>query len=281
MWGMSSSGGLTPGSQIPGVVPDVRWGPAIGYGLGAALAGGLIWGLIAAVTGYIFGFGAIAIGLFIAWAVWKGGGHASPGLIAVAFGLTLFSVYLGEITALSILLAPYGIGPVTVIARYFSVVAEFPGDTLPSYFFGLLGAGFAAYSSWTRLKAERAQRERVLSPPFQPAGFTPLASAGGFASTAPSVQVLESTVTRAAVRVDIGPPTPHIVEASYSTWNGMAIITMDGRPFAKTRVWGMSKQVDVPLDGASGRALTVHFRGAARARIEVLLDGRSIGGAGL
>ena len=263
-----------------GVVRGVRWAPAIAYGLGAALVGGFVWGLIAAITGYIFGLGAIAIGLFISWAVWKGGGKASPGLIVLTFGLTLFSVCVGEITALSILLAQFGISPVTIIAQYFSFVADFPGETLPSYGFGLLGAGFAAYSTWSRVKAERMRV--AVPPPFRSSGPPLVAPGTAFASTSgPSVQVLESSMTRAAVRVDTGPPASHVVEASYSTWDGMAIVTRDGQPFARTRVWGMSKRVEVPLEGATGRALTVHFRGAAKARIEVLLDGRAIGGAGI
>src|SRR5437867_3205623 len=114
----TSASGLTGYETASGGVPleatrGVRWAPAIGFG----------WGAIILATGYISALVAIIIGLFIGWAVHKGARVVSTGIIALGAIFTLLSIFLGQLTALSMYAAPYGATPLDVIAAYPRIVS--------------------------------------------------------------------------------------------------------------------------------------------------------------
>ena len=54
-------------------------------------------------------------------------------------------------------------------------------------------------------------------------------------------------------------------------------VLVDGRPFAKSRVWGMSKTIEVPLGSAVMQHLRFVFRGAVKPIIDVFLNGAPLG----
>ncbi len=242
----------------------VNWPLAFGAGLAVAVVGGLIWGAIGALTGYIFTLIAVGIGYAVAWALVKGGGTISMGMIPLAIILTLFAVFVGDIVAFSIIAVQFGATPVDVILNYPAIVAAFPGETLGGYFFGFLGAGLSGYSLW--------QQKRRAMPPV-PAMVFPLPAAPGTPPAAGTLRarVLSRGLTDVTLEVTFPPPA-HVLVASYTS-NGLAEVYLDGTLVAKTRVWGTKKEVPVPMDQGA-RTVQVLFHGAARPHVDVFVDGR-------
>jgi len=126
----------------------IRWLPALAYGLGVAMLSGVGWGLVAVASGYIFCLGAMIIGVTVAWAVRKGAGQVTAGVIVLAAVLTELSVFFGDIVALSIIGRGFLLTVVDVIASYPAFVAQTPGETLVAYVFGLAGVGVASQYLW-------------------------------------------------------------------------------------------------------------------------------------
>lgn len=254
---------------------QVHWLAAIGLGLLAAIIGGIAWGAILAVTEYIFFWGAIIIGLFVAWAVQKGAKRASGGLIVLAGLLTIFSIFFGQIVAIAIVIAPFGGSPLDAILFYPEFVALAPVDVAISYIFAMVGVAAAAWYLYQQLRSERMYR--ALPPPLF--GYPSPAAPGGSATGVerPTLRATERSATRVAVEVRLPSPEAHVVAASYNTWNGMAEVLVDGRPFAKSRVWGMSKTIEVPLGSAVTQHLRFVFRGAVKPMIDVFLNGAPLG----
>lgn len=251
--------------EVPPQFRPVRWGAAFGYGLLAAFAGGVVWGLIAAATGSIFGLVAIIIGALVAWAMRKGAGRVTIGVIAVAAILAVFAVFVGEIVAFSIFIAPLGGTPLDVIVFYPQIVAESPGDTLFAYFFGLFGVAAASRYLWRELQVQKAGRPAPTTFVTAPPGsFAQATSVEGI-----RVDLLERKRTRVTARVSVGPPEPHMIDFSFESLMGTARVTLDGRPFEKTRVWGREKIVEVPIGGQPPRTVSARFWGTVRPQIDV------------
>ena len=278
--GLRAPSPVTPASSPPAGpygTPEprpVRWLPALGFGIVAAIVGGLVWGLILGVTKFMSAWVAIIIGIFIAWAVQKGAKRASGGLIVPVALLTYSSVFLGWIVAISMWIAPYGGSPLDAIVHFSDIVALAPWDFVLSFVFATVGVAAGAWSLWQKMRSERAYRA------LPPTLFTPPASAGpGSAAAAarPVLRATERSATRAALEVLLPPPEAHVVSASYNTWNGMAEVLVDGRPAAKGRVWGMSKTLEVSVGGGVGHGFRFVFRGAVRPTIDVSLDGTPLG----
>lgn len=249
-------------------------GRGLGFGLGMAIVGGLIWGVIAAASGYVFTLVAIAIGYAIAWAINKGAGGVTNGLIVACFVLTMFSVFIGEIVTLSIIAAQFGVAPSDVIAAYPRIIAEFPRDTIPAYVFGLLGAAFAAYGLYQKRPSARVQ---MPYPAFVPGGATVGSIAAAVPTDRPQVRIGQHGPTDVTLEVAF-PPRPTVVRAFYTTMTGRAEVHLDGLLAQKTRVWGMKKEVPVRL-GPTGPLVIVRFAGAMRPRIEMILDGQVVASA--
>ena len=244
--------------------PRVQSGRGLALGFAVALFGGLVWGLIAAASGYIFIIAAIAIGYGIAWAIAKGAGGVTGGLIVATIVLTVFSVFVGEIVTPSIIASQVGVGPSDIIGAYPQIVAQFPGDTLPSYFFGLIGATFGAYGLY--------QQGRSMRIPMPHPGFAPpMAPSSPMAAENPTVGAHVRIAHRGTYDVTLEvafPPKPSVVRAFYTTMTGRAEVHLDGQLAQKTRVWGMKKEVSVRL-GDTGQSLVVRFLGAVSPRIEM------------
>ncbi len=276
----SPSAPLPGGPYVPLQAPRVRWLPALGYGLLATLVGGLVWGLILGVTEFMSAWVAIIIGVFIAWAVQKGAVRTSGGLIAIVALLTYVAVFFGWIVAISMWIAPLGGSPIDAFAVFPIVVERFPGDIALSFVFGTVGVAAGAWSIWQKMRSQRTYR--ALPPPLyappspgSPAAALPTGSVPNVER--PTLRAVERTATRVAVEVRLPAPEAHVVNAAYNTWNGMAEVFLDGSPFAKGRVWGMSKEIGVPLGGSSVRTLLFRFRGAVKPTIDVSLDGAALG----
>lgn len=88
----------------------------------------------------------------------------------------------------------------------------------------------------------------------------------------------ERTFDGAYARVVARTPAVHVVHAAYV--GPKASVLLDGRVVAGVKRGYISKQahdVDVPLDGESGKVLTVRFWGRMKPQIDLLLDGSVIG----
>ncbi len=260
--------GMQPPSQRPPIVDafastapyasphatTVHWGAALTFGLGAAFLGGIVWGVIAAVAGYIFLWGGIIIGVFVAWAMDKGAGRVTGGLIGAAALLTFLSVVIGDITALSIIGASIGISPADIIAHYPQILALAPGEAALTYIFGAIGIAASVYFLWTKMKAERTPKLWAPYPP--PLAIPYIASPAGMPAAPPAAPpvgppVVEDTSRRgtAGVRVRIRTTPEHVLEATYRTLTGLAVVTVDGRPFSQTRIWGPEDSVMATVGG--------------------------------
>ncbi|HEV3220910.1 MAG TPA: hypothetical protein VGZ48_14160 [Candidatus Acidoferrales bacterium] len=121
----------------------------IALGLGAALAGGLAWGLIAYGIHYIFLYGAIGIGYLVAQGIVKGTGKVTLfGQILIPV-LTVASILFGDVIffTLSYMKASgvaFSMKLVGEIVRNLWQVESDAGNTL-SVVFGLIGAGVSLF----------------------------------------------------------------------------------------------------------------------------------------
>jgi len=120
-------------------------------GIGAALAGGIAWGVIAYGINMIFLYGAILIGYFVAGAVLKGTGKVTRfGQIVIPI-LTVASVIFGDATFVTLRVMKYRGVPFSwellkaVILRIGAF--ETQGSNVASIIFALVGAGYALYAA--------------------------------------------------------------------------------------------------------------------------------------
>jgi len=120
-------------------------------GVAAAALGGLAWGLVAYALNYIFLYGAILIGYFVAGGVLKGTGKVTRfGQIIIPI-LTMASVLFGDAIFYTLSVMKYQHVPFS--AKLLNVVVvnlveiESKGSGALSLIFGLVGAGYALYSA--------------------------------------------------------------------------------------------------------------------------------------
>jgi hypothetical protein len=120
-------------------------------GLGAAVAGGLAWGLVAYGLNRIFLYGAILIGYLVAAAVLKGTGKVTRfGQIVIPI-LTVASVLLGDAIFYTLIVMKHQHVPFTgkllntIVVHLWEI--ESKGSGVLSLMFGLVGAGYALYSA--------------------------------------------------------------------------------------------------------------------------------------
>jgi len=120
-------------------------------GLGAAAVGGLAWGLIAYAINYIFLYGAILIGYFVAAGVLKGTGKVTRLGQVVIPVLTVASVLFGDAIFYTLIVmkhqhVPFSGKLLNAIVVHL-VDIETKGNGVLSLVFGLVGAGYALYSA--------------------------------------------------------------------------------------------------------------------------------------
>ena len=120
-------------------------------GLGAAAVGGLAWGLIAYAINYIFLYGAILIGYFVAAGVLKGTGKVTRlGQIVIPV-LTVASVLFGDAIFYTLIVMKHQHVPFSgkllnaIVVHLWDI--ETKGNGVLSLVFGLVGAGYALYSA--------------------------------------------------------------------------------------------------------------------------------------
>jgi len=124
----------------------------IAFGVGMALALGLAWGGIAYGINRIFAYGAILIGVAIAWAINKGMGKVNLLGRVLTVLLTLGTVFWGDyvfilLSAAKHLDKPLGLELATVVAQKFFEIEFSEGSGFLSLLFGLVGAGYILYGN--------------------------------------------------------------------------------------------------------------------------------------
>jgi hypothetical protein len=126
--------------------------------LAAVAAGAVVWAALGALTQRVYSAVAIGIGALVAWTYRKAAGRVDQAGRAIAAGLTLLSVVLGEILlyALWVAQANPGVGfrldaGWSVYAR---IWAENPGGEIFTLMFGLVGA-------WVAIQALQRPKIRV------------------------------------------------------------------------------------------------------------------------
>lgn len=95
------------------------------------------------------------------------------------------------------------------------------------------------------------------------------------ASSTPVVHVLERKPARVAARVSVSSPEGHTLDVSFDVF-GRAVVLLDGGMFAKLRVLGRDKTVDVPLGGGRSQTISVLFWGWLKPKIDIRLNGTII-----
>lgn len=134
-------------------------------GIGAAALGGLAWGLVAYAINYIFLYGAILIGYFVAAGMIKGTGKVTRfGQIVIPI-LTIVSVLFGDAVFYTLLVmkhqhVPFSSKLLNVIVQHLWEI-ESKGNGVASLLFALVGAAYALYSA----------RKPKFQAVFQPLGF--------------------------------------------------------------------------------------------------------------
>ncbi len=143
------------------------------FGVVAALAGSLAWGLVAYALNRIFLWGAILIGVLVAKALFVGMGKVTrAGQIAVAL-LTLASVLFGDVLfyTLSVmreLKLPFSTDLMAIVLRNFWRIETSSEGGVFSLIFALIGAGYILYTA--RKPAFKAKFEPLGTPSVKTTG---------------------------------------------------------------------------------------------------------------
>ncbi len=122
------------------------------FGVGAALLLGLAWGGIAYGINRIFAYGAILIGVAIAWAINKGMGKVNLLGRILTVLLTLGTVFWGDYVFILLSSAkqmdrPIGFELASDVARQFFEIEFSDGSGFMSLLFCLIGAGYILYAN--------------------------------------------------------------------------------------------------------------------------------------
>ena len=144
--------------------------PAILAGLAAAIAGGVVWGLIVKSTDYEVGFVAWGIGFIVAMAIlFATRGRRGVPLQAIAIACALLGIAIGKYLSFAWVISD-------VAKEQTGGVVDFPvfsRDTLDLFFdeiglvfdwIDLLWAGLAVFTAWKTLALESPEPEPVEAP---------------------------------------------------------------------------------------------------------------------
>ena len=132
-----ATSGIDPQAQPPG-----RLGQAVLAGIGVAVGGALVWGLIAYLIKHQFSLMALLIGFAVATVVVRvAGGTRSPGLGAICAVLAVFGCALGSLVAEILVLLGHGVPASVIMANLNLVLREYPSAVGGlGFVFWLLGA---------------------------------------------------------------------------------------------------------------------------------------------
>jgi hypothetical protein len=144
------------------IVPNYPNGLALG--IGAAVLGGVAWGLVAYAINRIFLYGSILIGYFVAGGVLKGTGKVTRfGQVIIPI-FTVASVLFGDAIFYTLVVMKHESAPFSskllgaVLLHLWEIESE--GNGVLSLVFALVGAGYALY----------AARKPKFKAAFQPLG---------------------------------------------------------------------------------------------------------------
>jgi hypothetical protein len=144
------------------IVPNYPNGLALG--IGAAVLGGVAWGLVAYAINRIFLYGAILIGYFVAGGVLKGTGKVTRfGQVIIPI-FTVASVLFGDAIFYTLAIMKHESAPFStkllgaVLSHLWEIEKE--GNGVLTIIFALVGAGYALY----------AARKPKFKAAFQPLG---------------------------------------------------------------------------------------------------------------
>jgi hypothetical protein len=131
------------------IAPNYPNGLALG--IGAAVVGGLAWGLVAYAINYVFLYGAILIGYLVAAGVLKGTGKVTRfGQIIIPV-LTVASVLFGEAIFFRLIVMKHE--HLSFSSKLLNAIIvhlweiESKGNGVATLIFALVGAGYAVYSA--------------------------------------------------------------------------------------------------------------------------------------
>jgi hypothetical protein len=117
-----AASGMDTQAQPPG-----RLGQAVLAGIGVAVAGALVWGLIAYLTKHQFSLMALLIGFAVATVVVRvAGGTRSPGLGVICAVLAVFGCALGSFVAEILVLLGHGVPASLIMANLNLVLKDYP-----------------------------------------------------------------------------------------------------------------------------------------------------------
>ncbi len=145
------------------IVPNYPNGLVLG--IGAAVLGGLAWGLVAYAINRIFLYGAILIGYFVAGGVLKGTGKVTRFGQVIVLIFTVASVLFGDAIFYTLAIMKHENAPFSskllgaVLSHLWEI--ESAGSGVLSLVFALVGAGYALY----------AARKPKFKAAFQPLGM--------------------------------------------------------------------------------------------------------------
>ncbi len=140
----------------------------IALGVGAAIIGGLAWGLVAYGINYIFLYGAIGIGYFVAWGMIKGTGKVTLFVQISIPILTIASILFGDVIFFVLSVMKETGNPfsgklfMAVVTNLWQIETQ-SGNVL-SIVFALIGAGVSVF------RARKPKFKVAFEPLVAPAG---------------------------------------------------------------------------------------------------------------
>ena len=140
------------------------WAPAVLAGLVAAIAGGVVWGLIVKWTDYEVGFVAWGIGFVCGTAVlWATRGTRGFLLQATAIACALFGILVGKYLAFVWIVND---APDVDVGIFSTSTIDLFRDNLDFVFdwIDLLWVGLAVYTAWRVLQPREPEPEHVETP---------------------------------------------------------------------------------------------------------------------
>jgi hypothetical protein len=138
-----------------------NYGKGMTYALIAVFISAFAWALIAYAFQIIIFYGGFLIGMFVGYTMAYGTEKITGEVIALAVGLTLAAVILGEVLYVAFMLIGDGIS-LGYLPEAFGLYIEISGgEFFGAIFTGLLGAGLVAYNLYSQRKVQASEVDIV------------------------------------------------------------------------------------------------------------------------
>lgn len=145
-------------AQVNATRPN--YGKGLLYGLGAAIVGALLWGVVGGLTGLVSGLIALVIGYLVAYAIQQGAGKVDNLLVVASVFMTLLGITLGGIVWVAVELPRLGVSLNPLDAWFFLITTD-PGIFAIDYVFGMIGVIGGAYRLMQTVKQHKVPFEIV------------------------------------------------------------------------------------------------------------------------